>query len=76
VEHVAVQCSTAGWGCIDCKKVLAESMEVELTPIRRRAEEIRSAPDRVHEVLGDATARARRVAQQTMSEVKERMGLA
>ena len=26
VEHVAVQCSTAGWGCIDCKKVLAESI--------------------------------------------------
>src|SRR5215211_3019094 len=34
VEHVAVQCSTAGWGCIDCKKVLAESMESELAPIR------------------------------------------
>jgi len=27
VEHVAVQCSTAGWGCIDCKKVLLDSME-------------------------------------------------
>src|SRR5215475_945413 len=23
VEHVAVQCRSAGWGCIDCKKVLA-----------------------------------------------------
>ena len=34
VEHVATQCSTAGWGCIDCKKVLAESMEQELVPIR------------------------------------------
>ena len=34
VEHVAVQCSTAGWGCIDCKKVLFESMETELVPIR------------------------------------------
>ena len=30
VEHVAVQCRTAGWGCIDCKKVLAESIEKEL----------------------------------------------
>jgi tryptophanyl-tRNA synthetase len=27
VDHVAVQCRTAGWGCIDCKKVLLESME-------------------------------------------------
>ena len=31
VEHVAVQCSTAGWGCIDCKKVLAESIETGST---------------------------------------------
>ncbi|HEY4129140.1 MAG TPA: tryptophan--tRNA ligase, partial [Gemmatimonadaceae bacterium] len=29
VEHVAQQCSTAGWGCIDCKKVLAESIAAE-----------------------------------------------
>src|SRR5438477_5752817 len=40
VEHVAVQCSTAGWGCIDCKRVLFESMNQELTPIRARAKEI------------------------------------
>src|SRR5687768_1794183 len=30
VAHVATQCRTAGWGCIDCKKVLHESMEREL----------------------------------------------
>ena len=42
VEHVAVQCRTAGWGCIDCKKVLFESMEAELTPIRERAAEVRA----------------------------------
>src|SRR6185369_542290 len=40
VEHVAAQCSSAGWGCIDCKKVLAESMEQELVPIRSRAAEL------------------------------------
>src|SRR4249919_1169360 len=42
VEHVALQCSTAGWGCIDCKKVLAASMEEELVPIRSRAAELRA----------------------------------
>ena len=45
VEHVATQCSTAGWGCIDCKKVLAESMEQELVPIRRRAAELAAGPE-------------------------------
>src|SRR3954462_8551673 len=44
VEHVAVQCSTAGWGCIDCKKVLADSIETELVPIRSRAERLATEP--------------------------------
>src|SRR6266850_2855143 len=47
VEHVAVQCSTAGWGCIDCKHVLHETMERELAPIRSRAKEIAANPARM-----------------------------
>src|SRR3982751_1532392 len=76
VEHVAVQCSTAGWGCIECKRVLHESMETELVPIRARAAEVRAEPERVREVLGDGTARATRVAGETMTEVRQKMGLA
>jgi tryptophanyl-tRNA synthetase len=30
VAEVAEKCSTAGWGCIECKKVLSEHMEAEL----------------------------------------------
>jgi len=75
VEHVAVQCSTAGWGCIDCKRVLHESMERELTPIRSRADAVRAEHGRIDQVIGDGAARARRVARQTLAEVNERMGL-
>ncbi|HZF69117.1 MAG TPA: tryptophan--tRNA ligase, partial [Gemmatirosa sp.] len=46
VEEVAVKCSTAGWGCIDCKRVLHAHMEEELVPIRRRADELRASPAR------------------------------
>jgi len=75
VEHVAVQCSTAGWGCIDCKKVLFESMEVELKPIRERAGEVRSDPKRVDEKLAEGAARAQGIATETIREVKQHMGL-
>jgi tryptophanyl-tRNA synthetase len=75
VEHVAVQCSTAGWGCIDCKKVLFESMEVELGPIRERAIEVRAHANELAEILGDGAARARSIARETMREVKELMGM-
>lgn len=74
VGHVAVQCSTAGWGCIDCKKVLFESMTKELTPIRERAAEIRADPATVKTVLRAGADKARTIAKETMREVKERMG--
>lgn len=74
-EHVAAQCRSAGWGCIDCKKVLAESMEVELVPIRARAAELAAHPSRVTQALGDGASRARTLARRTIAEVRDRMGL-
>jgi tryptophanyl-tRNA synthetase len=76
VEHVAVQCSTAGWGCIDCKKVLAESIETELVPIRSRAERLAAEPALVEDALATGAARARVLAEETMRGVRERMGFA
>ena len=74
VEHVAVQCSTAGWGCIDCKKVLAESMETELVPIRSRAAELRAEPALVQSALDAGADKCRSLARETMRGVRERMG--
>jgi len=75
VAHVETQCRTAGWGCIECKKVLFEHMNKELAPIRARSVEIRARPEIVDQVIGDGAATARRVASETMREVKLRMGL-
>jgi tryptophanyl-tRNA synthetase len=75
VAHVETQCRTAGWGCIECKKVLFEHMNKELAPIRARSVEIRARPEIVDQVIGDGAATARRVASETMRQVKERMGL-
>jgi tryptophanyl-tRNA synthetase len=74
VEHVAVQCSTAGWGCIDCKKVLLDSMETELVPIRSRAEELRARPQLVEDALALGAEKCRVIARETMRGVRDRMG--
>jgi tryptophanyl-tRNA synthetase len=74
VENVAVQCSTAGWGCIDCKKVLAASMEEELVPIRRRAEELRANPAMVEDALAKGAETCRALAAETMHGVRDLMG--
>ena len=76
VETVAVNCRTAGWGCIDCKKVLHESMDRELTPIRRRAEEIAARPEIVEDALAAGAKKCRAIARETVGHVRERMGFA
>jgi tryptophanyl-tRNA synthetase len=72
---VANNCRTAAWGCIDCKKVLATGMEEVLEPIRGRAAAISERPSFVTDVLEDGAQRARTIAQETMRQVYERMGL-
>jgi tryptophanyl-tRNA synthetase len=74
VEHVANMCRTAGWGCIDCKKVLAEHMENELVPIRRRAEALREEPSRVDDALATGAKHCLTLAEDTMRGVRDRMG--
>jgi tryptophanyl-tRNA synthetase len=76
VEHVAVQCRSAGWGCIDCKRVLFESMEAELGPIRERAAEVTANVSELNEMLAAGAAHARSLARETLREVKDLMGLA
>ena len=75
VEEVAHKCRTAGWGCLDCKRVLADNVSTAFAPFRERARELRAQPDRVREILKMGAERAHAVASDTMREVRERMGL-
>ena len=74
VALVAENCRGANWGCLDCKRVLADNIIRTLAPIRERALELQAQPERVEQVLGDGAAAARRIATETMREVRERMG--
>ncbi|MBK8005680.1 MAG: tryptophan--tRNA ligase [Gemmatimonadetes bacterium] len=74
VATVAHNCRTAAWGCIECKKVLSDNLNAQLDPIRARAAELSAHPETVVELLGDGAERARRIARETMREVRERMG--
>ncbi|MEO5799325.1 MAG: tryptophan--tRNA ligase [Gemmatimonadales bacterium] len=74
VEQVAVNCRSAAWGCIECKRVLADNMVTTLAPVRERALELAADPARVTEVLADGAATARRLATETMRTVTDRMG--
>jgi len=74
VEEVAVKCRTAGWGCIDCKRTLADHMIATLKPMRERAEALKRDPQGVMARLRAGAGKARALAQRTITEVRDRMG--
>jgi tryptophanyl-tRNA synthetase len=75
VAEVDRDCRSAAIGCGDCKKMLAESLEKELTPIRLRAKELRESPSRVTDVLASGGEACRKRAGETMLEVRDVMGI-
>jgi tryptophanyl-tRNA synthetase len=72
--EVAQKCRTAGWGCLDCKRVLADNMIAALTPIRERADALKREPQGLIDRLRSGAAKARALARVTIAEVRERMG--
>jgi tryptophanyl-tRNA synthetase len=69
-------CTTAGIGCLECKQPIIESINAELAPMQVRIKEIEAKPGYVKQVLGDGCVRARAVAEETMRDVRDAMGLA
>ncbi len=75
LEELSVECRGAGIGCVDCKKMLATSINEALAPLREKRAELAQNPAYIAEVMDDGARRAKIIAQQTMSEVKYNMGL-
>jgi tryptophanyl-tRNA synthetase len=74
VAEVDVKCRTAGWGCLDCKRRLADAMIETLAPIRERALDLKRDPATVDAVLERGAERARTIARVTLKEAKQHMG--
>jgi len=68
-------CRTAGIGCIECKKRLAENMARELEPIRKRYDAYASDPDYVDDVMRHGARVCRERAESTMQEVRQKVGI-
>lgn len=74
-EWAAKGCRSAGIGCIDCKKPLIDAVVNEIEPMRRRASEYEGDLPAVQELVIKGSEDARSVAQETMAEVRDAMGL-
>lgn len=76
IPEVDVGCRTAGIGCTDCKRWLAESLLRFMEPIYESRQKWQANRRSVYEVLWTGSERARATARQTMAEVREKMGIA
>ncbi|MET0051609.1 MAG: tryptophan--tRNA ligase [Candidatus Thiodiazotropha sp.] len=74
-EWVQEGCRSAGIGCLDCKAPVIEAVMAELKPMQARAAEFEAQPERVQAIIEEGAERARRVAQETMREVRQAMSL-
>jgi tryptophanyl-tRNA synthetase len=75
VDMINTECRKAGIGCVDCKLRFANNLNKHLEPFRAKRAELASKPDHIKDILDDGAKRARAIAEQTMSEVREAMKL-
>ncbi|MEO5885794.1 MAG: tryptophan--tRNA ligase [Candidatus Limnocylindrales bacterium] len=66
---------TARTGCVDTKKLLVERVLCHYAEPRERYRELIADPARVDRILDEGAERVRPIAQATMAEVREKMGL-
>lgn len=75
VDQIYTDCTTAGIGCVDCKKILARNLNAHLEPFRARRAVLAAQPNLVDDVLQDGARKATAIAAQVLAEVKDAVGL-
>jgi tryptophanyl-tRNA synthetase len=74
-DWVVKGCKSAGIGCLECKQPVVDAILKEQEPMRERAQKYLDNPVLVRDIVADGCGKARKLAQETMVEVREVMGL-
>lgn len=74
-EWVVKGCTSAGIGCIECKQPVIDGVLQEQEPMRERAQKYLDDPALVRAIVADGRETARKLAGETMREVRDAMGL-
>jgi tryptophanyl-tRNA synthetase len=68
-------CRSAHMGCIECKQPVIDAVLAEQNPMRERAQLYLDDPTLVRNIISDGCEKARKLASETMRDVREAMGL-
>ena len=74
-QWVMKGCKSAGIGCIECKQPVIDAVLEEQRPMRERAQMYLDDPALVRNIIADGCEKARKLAAETMRDVREAMGL-
>jgi len=74
-QWVMQGCKSAGIGCIECKQPVIDAVLEEQRPMRERAQLYLDDPALVRNIIADGCEKARKLASDTMRDVREAMGL-
>ncbi|MCD6186254.1 MAG: tryptophan--tRNA ligase [Deltaproteobacteria bacterium] len=71
INTINEECRKAGIGCVDCKKIMSKNLINFIKPVYEKREYYKAKPDLVKSIFMDGSEKARKVARQTMAEVRE-----
>ncbi|BBD77293.1 tryptophanyl-tRNA synthetase [Hydrogenophilus thermoluteolus] len=74
-QWVQEGCRTAKIGCLECKQPVLDAILKEQAQFRERAQPYLDDPSLVRAIVADGCEKARKVAQETMRDVREAMGI-
>jgi len=74
-DWVMKGCKSAGIGCLECKQPIVDAVLKEQEPMRERAQKYLDDPSLVRAIVADGCDKARKLAQETMRDVRDAMGL-
>ena len=74
-DWVQTGCKSASIGCIECKQPVIEAVLKELKPIQERAAQYAEDPTLVKNIVAEGCEKARKLARETMRDVRDVMGL-
>ncbi len=73
IETIEKDCRSGVLGCVSCKLNCSEKISDFFKPIREKRFSLETNPNLIKEILLDGEKRARTKAEETMSEVREKM---
>jgi len=71
VQEIDTACREAAIGCVECKQIMAASLNTALEPIRQKRRELEASPETIDAIMEAGNRKARKIARGTLEEVRE-----